>query len=965
MDAFLATLNSAQRAAVTSEANVLQVLAPPGSGKTKTLTARVSYLITACGYRPWNIIVCTFTVKAAKEMRERITSLVGESLAKQLVLGTFHSVARRFLVSYGHYIGLDKTFGIADTSDTKAIIKRIVKNHQLSIEPDRLGARISSQKAKGIDSEAYALTAPKGVDEQEFTIAFREYEAALKLANLLDYDDLLLRCALLLRANPQCVANVQAVLIDEFQDTNEVQFDLMNLFAQSKHIITVVGDPDQSIYGWRNAEIKNLETMKAQYPDTLVHFLEENYRSCGAILDAAQAVIDQDESRPPKRLRATHGHGSMPVLRRLPTAASEARWLVDEIARSIALSGDMLRPADFAILLRSASVSRHIETALSNAGLPYRMVGGTKFYDRAEVKIMLDYLRIVNQPQHDDAILRVLNIPPRGIGEVSVKNLQDEAHRRKTPLWEVLLATAQGRIKLANKLSAPIEKGLTELVSVILGCRKKIEQGAAHSSVTPSDILDHLIKKTKFEAYLQKKYPDDIEARWANVAELRAQTADLSNAMASGDDPCAQENLPLIDGAQQRTVSQAEDALTIFLSNIALSNDVQKRTAEQADESQCVTISTIHAAKGLEWPVVFIPACYTGCIPHSRAEDHDEERRLLYVGMTRAQAMLYLSCPLKNSQTQETTISSFLHNSSVTIHFADQGPALEYYAISLLAKTLQRGCPLFDKIQECRQRLDRLLDDKWPIDGSELPEEEEPWRSRGPRFGRDRLEIPNAGPSSGGAGFVSAASIAMQHNDGYSVRKASAHIARTTTASESEQVGGDSTHQLAANTTDKIASKKVSKIDRRAASIASYFGHPKAGAVAKQDLPCPREASPEMSQTPLIEMTKSAVNGRAPAKAYNCFSVTATHKPRTLSSKSRHTTTNQAEGDDYKFLSSSPPREDRAACKRQKVDQPQAQPHAASFHVTTMTQVAQARNPSAKTLGLGRAFVPWNARRNK
>ncbi|THV90215.1 UvrD-helicase-domain-containing protein, partial [Aureobasidium pullulans] len=533
MDKLLDGLNRAQRLAVTSPSLALQVLAPPGSGKTKTLTARVSYLITERGLQPWNIIVCTFTVKAAKEMKERIKGLVGDGLEKKLILGTFHSVARRFLVSYGNLIGIEKNFGIADMSDSKAIITRIIKRQGFSIEPGVAGARISSLKAKSMSAEQYAIT--RKAAEQEFSAVYSEYEEALRTSNLLDYDDLLLRCAQLLREHPQCVSNIEAVLIDEFQDTNSVQFELMCLFSRFKKNVTIVGDPDQSIYGWRNAEIKNLERMEKRFPGTDVIHLEENYRSAGAILQSAQKVIEQDESRPSKALKPTFGIGDRPVLRKLPTADAEAKWLVSEIRRTQALSADLLKFNDFAVLLRSAAVSRHIESALGNSGIPYRMVGGTKFFDRIEVKMILDYLRIINQPDHNDALLRVINVPTRGVGDVTVKGLIDEAERKRSSLWKIVLDSVQGKIRSDTKFSAQASKGLTDLVNLVLTGQKKLT-GKDDQQASPFDLVEYLIKKLELSKYLQKRYPDDYETRWANIEELKAQTADLTAAMAQGEE---------------------------------------------------------------------------------------------------------------------------------------------------------------------------------------------------------------------------------------------------------------------------------------------------------------------------------------------------------------------------------------------------------------------------------------------
>lgn len=375
IDNLLIGLNASQRAAVSSQADTLAILAGPGSGKTHTLTSRTAWLLHQ-GLQPWNIIVATFTVKAAREMKERIGKLIGNGTESKLILGTFHSIARRYLARYGHLIGIRKDFGIADSSDSLAIIKRIVKRQDLNIDPKVARSRISSLKAKGSASASKPFDAKgKTVDAQEFEIVHAEYQATLELSNLLDYDDLLVRCVELLRLHPSCVSNIEAVLIDEFQDTNLVQFDLMRLLAAYQKRITIVGDPDQSIYSFRAAEIKNYKRMLRQYPDTVTISLEENYRSSGAILLTALNVIEQDSSRIAKSLLPTHIVGTRPVLRKLATAQKEAEWIIQEIQRTMGMTGDLLDLNDFAILLRSSSLSRVIESSLGKAGIAYRMVG--------------------------------------------------------------------------------------------------------------------------------------------------------------------------------------------------------------------------------------------------------------------------------------------------------------------------------------------------------------------------------------------------------------------------------------------------------------------------------------------------------------------------------------------------------------------------------------------------------------
>ncbi|KAL8915952.1 MAG: hypothetical protein Q9208_008768 [Pyrenodesmia sp. 3 TL-2023] len=720
-------LNQAQLAAVESPANVVQILAPPGSGKTKTLTARVAYLIQHHEYKPWNILCLTFTIKSSREMKERLAKLLGNGVEAKLILGTFHSVCRRYLVSYGHLIGLSKGFGIADSSDSLSIIKRIVKRMHFTLDPKAAQARISNSKSKGKgypELSAEAAKKKKNVDQQEFAQVFEAYEDQLDQANLLDYDDLLLRCSDLLRRYPSCVSNVEAVLVDEFQDTNVVQFELMSLFAAHQKRITTVGDPDQSIYGWRSAEIKNLGRMQTQYPDTLVIKLQDNYRSSGAILIAAQEVIEQDPSRPAKALMPTHCPGTSPVLRRLPSSDVEALWIVSEVKRTIGMTGGMLGYPDFAILLRSAALSRQIESAMGKAGIPYRMVGGQRFFDRVEIKILLDYLRVISQSTNNDAVARILNVPARGIGPTTVKALLEEAESRKLTFWSFIRDAVQGNVKTSTKVNKPAEKGLGAFINIILTAKRKLTDTL--EPMSPQSLLYHIISKLSFQDYLKRHYEIDHEGRWANVEELIAQAGDYPIAQGSESLGIAESdllNLPVVDGIAQSKGAAGEEMLSMFLANVALATELQRD--DEDDEGQNpsqVTISTIHAAKGLEWPVVFIPAAYEGSIPHSRAEDTDEERRLLYVAMTRAQALLYISCPVKNSQREESKLSQFLDPKTVGHYLVKCGANLNSGVVSDIARILRRPCPLDKEILELSSTLETREDDLWPVDGSIDPE---------------------------------------------------------------------------------------------------------------------------------------------------------------------------------------------------------------------------------------------------
>ena len=690
----LAGPNAAQLAAVQSPAAVLQVLAPPGSGKTKTLTERVAHLVNNERLAPWSMIICTFTVKAAREMKERLKGLVGDGVERQLVLGTFHSVARRFLVRYGQLIDIPKNFGIADTSDTEAMLRRIVKRRKIQLLPKKARSRISQLKAKGKGPEECPQN--KNNDEwEDFEQVYSEYEQLLKSSNLLDYDDLLLRCRDLLQKHPLCAKKVNAVLIDEFQDTNHIQYDLMKLFAQESKRITIVGDPDQSIYGFRSAEIKNLLKMRHDFPETTIIALEENYRSSGSILLTAMEVIEQDQSRFAKRILPTHCTGVQPVLHEAETDDDEACWIVSEIEYSKAFTGNLLNHNDYAILLRSASLSRQIEAALARSGIPYRMVGGLRFFDRSEVKLVLDYMRVIDQPGHGEAITRIVNVPPRKVGRVTMKKLIDAAVESKRTLWSLLIEISEGSDVV--DLSKTAREGIQRFVTLIKSFQMRLTNTAESEFDLARFILDFL-EELGFKDFLKKNNPaEEYEGRWGNVSELVAQASDTVGVAC---EQSLQNSLPETEDIRQKQPNTNEDLLAHFLSNIALSTELV-REDDESKENAKVTITTIHAAKGLEWPVVFIPSAYDGSIPHSRAEDHDEERRLLYVGMTRAKALLYISHPLakkKSTSDEPYRISPFLSEKLIQPYFTKRSSLESFTLVQDLARILKRNCPTEVKI---------------------------------------------------------------------------------------------------------------------------------------------------------------------------------------------------------------------------------------------------------------------------
>jgi DNA helicase-2/ATP-dependent DNA helicase PcrA len=1007
MDALLDGLNDAQRSAVTSPANVVQVLAPPGSGKTKTLTARVAYHVVHERLQPWNIIVCTFTIKAAREMKERIKGFVGDKLEAKLILGTFHSVARRFLSRYGQEIGIDKNFGIADTNDSKAIIKRIVTRFQYTVEPSHARSRISKLKSKGVSAEDFRATS-KNVNDNEFAMVYSSYEEHLKASNLLDYDDLLVRCVDLLRLHPSCVSTIQAVLIDEYQDTNNIQYELMKLLAQSARRITIVGDPDQSIYSFRSAEIKNLFRMRDEFPESIVINLENNYRSSGCILNSALAVIEQDESRPQKALIATHVIGEPPTLRHLISPRIEAKWTVEEIIRTRTLAAGLLNYNDYAILLRSSSLSLQIERALGQAGIPYRMVAGTRFFDRVEIKIILDYLRVVSQPEHNDAVARVINLPSRKVGDTTVKALLEEAENKKVTLWRMILDAAQGRKRPDCKISAQAQKGIEQFVNVILTSREKLlPANGEHCNLY--ELIGHVLQKISFEAYLKQTHKDNWQDRWANVEELVAQATQMATAMASGEE-ITDDALPVVEGIEQR-VDTGADILSKFLANVTLSSV----TDQDGGELEQVTISTIHAAKGLEWPVVFLPAMYDGSIPHSRADDHDEERRLLYVGMTRAQGLLYLSCPVHQSGQEKSTLSKFISERSVQKHFSQRGPDLAFKRTTIpdLAQILRRPCPTIENINTARGQLERPEDDFYPATREEIDGSDPSWgaswddKSSGSRPNEDAVQF---GTKRRKLDADDSIAVTMNRTSGFSMASTTMHSAKAGFTSardlgdlqamqrEAERIRMLATAQDVRSgrsiyEADKKAEAKpaqAKKVKPRAAgqgAITNFFtkrsvSTPSESGEQSAPLAMPslqRSQSLLLSNAPLHDISNVQPSTTRPPRPFQPLSV-PNHKlqNKPMASKPKRSEPSDLESTRYVLLSSSPTKPDVEPApydnnnnnEEQEPQSPVKQPSftagsgfraASTFHTTSMGQL-QNQATQRKTLGTRRTMQGWSVK---
>ncbi|KAI4911571.1 hypothetical protein J4E90_006387 [Alternaria incomplexa] len=1005
MDALLEGLNDAQKSAVTSPANVVQVLAPPGSGKTKTLTARVAYHINHERLQPWNIIICTFTIKAAREMKERIKGFVGEKLEAKLILGTFHSVARRFLSRYGQEIGIDKNFGIADTSDSTAILKRIVTRHQYTVEPGHARSRISKLKAKGVTADDFRRTA-KNVNDNEFAMVYSSYQEHLAASNLLDYDDLLVRCVDLLRKSPSCVSTIQAVLIDEYQDTNNIQYELMRLLSQKTRRITIVGDPDQSIYSFRSAEIKNLLRMRTDYPESVVINLENNYRSSGCILSSAMAVIEQDESRPQKSLIATHGVGEQPTLRHLISANVEAKWIVEEIHRTKTLTAGLLSYNDYAILVRSSPLTLQIERALGQAGIPYRMVAGTKFFDRAEIKIILDYLRVISQPEHNDAVARVINVPSRKVGDTTVKALLEEAEIRKVTLWKLVLDVAQGRRKPESKVSAQAQKGIEQFVNVIITSREKLLP-AKGEDCNLLGLISHVTTKISFQSYLKQAHKENWQDRWANVEELVNQATQMATAVANGEE-ISDDALPAVEGIEQRH-DTAADILSKFLANVTLSSAAD----QEGSELDQVTISTIHAAKGLEWPVVFMPAVYDGSIPHSRADDHDEERRLLYVGMTRAQGLLYLSCPVKQSGQEQTTLSRFISDRKIQKLFSNRGPDLAFKRSTVpeLARILRRECPSSEDMKTALCLLERPEDDQYPTTREEIDGDDPTWAAYGGKnngagldqsFKRRKLESSSslskdsvASTMNRTSAFSTATTTMQSVKAGFTsardlgdlqAMQREAERIRTLASAQYVEAGRE-VYKDAKKAEAKPARAKVVKPRATGqGSITSFFKRSNS-TLSEETEPSPSFDAPSLQRsqssfatnTPLYDIsnTQSAVS--RPPRPFQPLSIPS-HKVTTrpiLTKPKRAEPEPGMENTRYVLLSSSPPKPEaentyQAEKELREPASPMKQASssftsaagfrpASTFHTTSMSQV-QNQSAQRKTLGARRSMQPWSVK---
>ena len=610
MNSLLTGLNKEQQQAVQHTEGPLLILAGAGSGKTKVLTVRIAHLL-AQGVNPYEILAITFTNKAAKEMKSRVEGLVGD-VSNRIWLSTFHSFCAKFLrFELDNFLGYNSNFTIYDTSDSQAVIKAALKALNLDDKYYPVGAMIaaiSDAKNKLLFASDFRKQA-RDFYQQKVADVYEYYERELRKNNALDFDDLLLVAVKLLQSNESVLdkysKRFRYVMIDEYQDTNHAQYLLAKLLASYWKNIAVVGDADQSIYAWRGADIQNILDFEKDYPNCTSIKLEQNYRSTKIILDAANAVIENNEGRPKKNLWTDKTEGAKIQHFTAQSEHEEAAFIGDTIAKKHDIHG--IPYGDMAILYRTNAQSRVLEEALIKRALPYTMVGGTKFYDRKEIKDVLAYLRVLYNPFDDLSLLRIINVPKRSIGATTVAKLQDYARANGTSLFMTLT-----QLHLVDTIKGKTKEKLEEFGILIFTLVAEMEDK------TVLDILESILDRTGYLAQLEESTDPQDQARAENIGELLSVAKDFQDTNPTGT---------------------VED----FLEQVALVNDVDSFEQEESK----VTLMTLHAAKGLEFPIVFLGGLEEGLFPHSRTlmnpEEIEEERRLAYVGITRAEKELYIS----------------------------------------------------------------------------------------------------------------------------------------------------------------------------------------------------------------------------------------------------------------------------------------------------------------------------------
>ena len=627
-------LNQPQRDAVESIDGPVLIIAGPGSGKTRVITRRIAYLVNDCGVFPSRIAAVTFTNKAAREMRQRLFGVSPEDpkaplfrlrdQAARLAVGTFHAFCAQVLRRDGESIGLDRNFAIYDDPDQLDVIKRSMREVEVdpkTFSPRNIQSKISGAKSQLLTADGFTMRTASYFDEVVGRV-YERYEALLGQSNAADFDDLLLKTYLLLNDNDAIAAKYQDryfhFMIDEFQDTNVAQYAIARLIAQKHRNLCVVGDPDQSIYSWRNADIRNILSFQSDFPDAKVIALEQNYRSTQTILDAASRLISANSQRVEKELYTTNGAGEPISMAEGYDEQEEAQFVLREI-------GSLTRPksrtapyrlGDIAVMYRVNAQSRALEEACRRYGVPYQVVGGMKFYQRQEVKDVAAYLRLLANPNDDVGLLRVVNLPPRGIGRRTLDELTRLARDQDTSMYEAIL-----NISPAVDLGGPLVTGaFTARAARALGDFRQLiaDLRTDMSTVNLVDLIEQVLDRSGYRKYLIDR-DDQADDRLDNINEFKS---------------AAREFLYL----------DMPEALSAFLESVSLVSDVD--SMEEVPDA--LTLITLHQAKGLEYPVVFMVGMEDGLLPHARSLEEneaalEEERRLCYVGMTRAKERLYLT----------------------------------------------------------------------------------------------------------------------------------------------------------------------------------------------------------------------------------------------------------------------------------------------------------------------------------
>ncbi len=608
MTDLLRDLNPQQQQAVTASTGPVLVLAGPGSGKTRVLTHRIAYLIGSMGMRPFHIFAVTFTNKAAREMESRVSELLGQA-TRGLTLGTFHATCARLLRREAEHLPFDSNYVIFDADDQLTVVKQVIRDLNLDEKTYRATAVHAS-----ISNAKNELTLPDDFQVQNYRDevvkrVYERYQQALLSSNALDFDDLLLWTAFLLEREPavreKYARRYEHVLVDEFQDTNMAQYTLLKHLASVHENIFVVGDPDQSVYRWRGADYRNVLRFEQDFPDAQVILLEQNYRSTQAILDAAMAVIDRNPNRKRKSLFTERGRGSKAILHETYDDREEAAFVVDTIQKSV--SRRIAQPGDFAIMYRTNAQSRVLEEAFLAAGLPYKLVGAQRFYGRREIKDVIAFLRLVHNPNDEVGLTRVINVPPRGIGNKTLLDLRIQAQKVNQRAGEFLQELARGEDSPGfAAFSRRAATSLARFGALLAGWR------ARRAELSPLQLMDLILAETEYRPFIDDGTEEGHD-RWENVLELRRLAAEYQ-----------------------------DQGLEAFLETVALVSD--QDTLEAG--ANAPTLLTLHAAKGLEFPVVFLVGINDGTLPHLRSFDDpeamQEERRLFYVGITRAENQLYL-----------------------------------------------------------------------------------------------------------------------------------------------------------------------------------------------------------------------------------------------------------------------------------------------------------------------------------